>query len=84
MFDFVYVRGKRIIFRTDAVQIIKIINKRLCKWPVVVLRRCATIQNVPRSIPGGITGDISVASDKSMCPGSIQPLKNEYQGTSGV
>jgi hypothetical protein len=27
------------------------------------------------SIPGGVTGDISVASDNSMCPGSIQPLK---------
>jgi hypothetical protein len=25
-------------------------------------------------------GFFSVASDNSMCPGSTQPLKNEYQG----
>jgi hypothetical protein len=28
-------------------------------------------------------GIFSVASDNSMCPGSIQPLKNEYQDTHG-
>jgi hypothetical protein len=28
-------------------------------------------------------GNFSVASDNSMCPGSTQPLKNEYQDTPG-
>jgi hypothetical protein len=41
----------------------------------------AASRKVPRSIPGAVTGDFSMASDNSMCPGSTQPFKNEYQDT---
>jgi hypothetical protein len=34
--------------------------------------------------PGGVTGDISVASYTSMCPGSTQPLKMSTRILLGV
>jgi hypothetical protein len=33
------------------------------------------------SIPGGVTGDFSLASDNFMCPRSTQSLENKYQDT---
>jgi hypothetical protein len=47
------------------------------------LRHCATSQRVPGSIPGRHWEFFSDASDKSMCPGSTQPLRNEYQDIPG-
>jgi hypothetical protein len=43
----------------------------------------ATCRKVPGSITGGVTGDFSVQSNNSMCPGSTQPLKNDYQDIPG-
>ena len=31
------------------------------------------------SIPGGVTGDFSVAAYRNMCPGVDSTSKNEYQ-----
>jgi hypothetical protein len=42
-----------------------------------------TSRKVPESIPDGVTGDFSMTSDNSMCPGSTRPLKNDYQDTAG-
>jgi hypothetical protein len=41
------------------------------------------LMQFPGSITGRVTGDISEAPDKSMCPGSTKHLRNEYQGISG-
>jgi hypothetical protein len=52
--------------------------------PPPPLYHCATSRKVPGSIPGGVTGDFSVASDNSMCPGSTQPLKMSTRIRLGV
>jgi hypothetical protein len=43
-------------------------------------RNSITFWNVPRLRPLGI---FSETFDKSMCPGSTQPLRNEYQDIPG-
>jgi hypothetical protein len=42
-----------------------------------------TSWKAPGSIPGGVTGDLSMPPDNSMCLGSTQPLHTEYQYTPG-
>ena len=43
------------------------------------LRHCATSRTVSGSIPGGVTEDFSVATDRTVCPGVNSASKNEYQ-----
>jgi hypothetical protein len=47
-------------------------------WGGVVVKALRYYSEVPGSIPV-----ISMASDNSMCPGSTESLKNEYQDTPG-
>jgi hypothetical protein len=47
-----------------------------------LLRRCATSRRVSGSIPSGVAGDFSVATDGTMCPGVDSASRNEYQGNS--
>ena len=44
------------------------------------LRHSAISSTVSGWIPGGDTGDFSVATDRTMCPGIDSASKNEYQG----
>jgi hypothetical protein len=44
---------------------------------------CATSRKVSGSIPGGVAGDFSEATDGTMCPGVDSASKNEYQDTLG-
>ena len=49
----------------------------IAKW----LRRCAISRTVPRSIPGGVTGDFSRGnSDRTMCPEVDSASESKYQG----
>jgi hypothetical protein len=43
------------------------------------LRHCATSRRVSGSIPSGVAGGFSEATDGSMCPGVDSASKNEYQ-----
>ena len=40
----------------------------------------SVVVKVSGSIPGGVTGDFSVATDRTMFPGVNSTSKNEYQG----
>ena len=47
----------------------------LCLYILIV--HCATSRTVWGSIPGGVTGDFSVDTDGTMCPGTDSASKNE-------
>jgi hypothetical protein len=48
------------------------------------LKHYATSRKVPGSTPDGVTGEMFVASDNFMCPGSTQPLKMSTRILLGV
>ena len=58
------------------------LRHRKLSWPGVAywLRHSATSRTVSGSIPGGVAGDFSVATDGTMCPGVDSASKTEYQG----
>ena len=51
-------------------------------WGNVVVRKCATNRRVSLSIPSGVAGDFSVATDGIMYRGVDSDFKNEYQDNS--
>ena len=51
----------------------------VAKW----LRHWATSRGISGSIPSGVSGGFSEATDGTMCPGVDSASKNEYQDTPG-
>jgi hypothetical protein len=62
---------------------LEVLQLFLRAWGGVVVKALLVRRSLDRS-PAVSLGIFSEASDKSMCPGLTQPLRNEYQDIPGV